>query len=388
MDWTTKLSTTAQTLPPSGIRKFWEMAMSIDNVISLCVGEPDYAPPAKVIDSCIASLERRETNYTANAGLLPLRTAIRHWYHSRYGVDYIENEMMLTIGASEAIDLALRVLVNPGDDVLIPDPSYVAYPAEVHLMQANPIMVPTTREEGFKLTPAALEKHITPKTRVLLMGSPSNPTGAILTRQDLEGIAEVVKKHDLIVVSDEIYSELTYDTTHVSIASLPGMKERTVILNGFSKAYAMTGLRIGFMCAPHEVIDAAIKIHQYSIVAPATPIQHGAITALTECDDAVIDMRNEYKARRELIVTGFQKMGLPVAVPQGAFYVFPDISSTGLSDEEFAEQLLLTKHVAVVPGSAFGVCGKNRIRCSYASSRETIAIALQRIGEFVAEHSK
>lgn len=383
MNWNNYISKTAQELPASGIRKIWEMALSMDNVLSLGVGEPDYAPPQKVLDAAIKSLENKETSYTSNAGLLPLLTAIRKWYGKRYGVDYTENEMMLTVGASEAIDLAMRVLLDEGDEVLIPDPSYVAYAAEVKLNKGVAVMVPTHLEEGFKITPTAIEKAVTPKTKVLLMGYPNNPTGAILTREELEGIAEVVKKHDLIVVSDEIYSELTYGRTHTSIAALPGMKERTLILNGFSKAYAMTGLRIGFLLAPAEIIEQAIKIHQYSIVAPATPIQHAAIVALNECDASVVAMREEYEARRDLIVAGFQKMGLPIAVPEGAFYVFPDISSCGLSDFDFAVQLLQQEHVAVVPGSAFGECGKGRIRCSYASSRETIQEALNRIERFI-----
>lgn len=383
MNWNNYISKTSQELPASGIRKIWEMALAMDNVLSLGVGEPDYAPPEKVLQAAIKSLEKKETSYTSNAGLLPLRTAIRNWYQKRYGVDYTENEMMLTIGASEAIDLAMRVLLNEGDEVLIPDPSYVAYAAEVTLNRGTPVMVPTRLEEGFKITPAELEKAVTPKTKVLLMGYPSNPTGAILNQEDLKGIAEFAIKHDLIVVSDEIYSELTYGQTHTSIASLPGMKERTLILNGFSKAYAMTGLRIGFLLAPEEVIAQAIKIHQYSIVAPATPIQHAAIVALNECDESVINMREEYQARRDLIVAGFQKMGLPIAVPEGAFYVFPDISSCGLNDFDFAVQLLQQEHVAVVPGSAFGECGKGRIRCSYASSRETIQEALVRIERFI-----
>ena len=383
MNWNNYISKTSQELPASGIRKIWEMALAMENVLSLGVGEPDYAPPQKVLDAAIKSLANKETNYTSNAGLLPLRTAIRQWYGKRYGVDYTENEMMLTVGASEALDLAMRVLLDEGDEVLIPDPSYVAYAAEVKLNRGVAFMVPTHLEEGFKVTPQALEKAITPKTKVLLMGYPSNPTGAILSRKDLEGIADVVKKHDLIVVSDEIYSELTYGRTHTSIAALPGMKERTLILNGFSKAYAMTGLRIGFLLAPPPIIEQAIKIHQYSIVAPATPIQHAAIVALNECDDSVVAMREEYQARRDLIVAGFQKMGLPIAVPEGAFYVFPDISSCGLSDLDFAVQLLQQEHVAVVPGSAFGECGKGRIRCSYASSRETIQEALNRIERFI-----
>ncbi|WP_251441325.1 pyridoxal phosphate-dependent aminotransferase [Veillonella intestinalis] len=383
MNWNNYISKTSQELPASGIRKIWEMSLAMDNVLSLGVGEPDYAPPEKVLQAAIKSLEKKETSYTSNAGLLPLRTAIRNWHQKRYGVDYTENEMMLTIGASEAIDLAMRVLLNEGDEVLIPDPSYVAYAAEVTLNRGTPVMVPTRLEEGFKITPAELEKAVTPKTKVLLMGYPSNPTGAILNQEDLKGIAEFAIKHDLIVVSDEIYSELTYGQTHTSIASLPGMKERTLILNGFSKAYAMTGLRIGFLLAPEEVIAQAIKIHQYSIVAPATPIQHAAIIALNECDESVINMREEYQARRDLIVAGFQKMGLPIAVPEGAFYVFPDISSCGLNDFDFAVQLLQQEHVAVVPGSAFGECGKGRIRCSYASSRETIQEALVRIERFI-----
>lgn len=264
----------------------------------------------------------------------------------------------------------------------------MAYPAEVKLAKAVPVMVPTTLEEGFKITPEALEKAITPRTKVLLMGYPSNPTGAILTKNELEKIAQVIIKHDLIVVSDEIYSELTYGQSHTSIASLPGMKERCIILNGFSKAYAMTGLRLGFMCAPQEVINQALKIHQYSIVAPATPVQHAAVVALNECDDAIAAMREEYHARRDLIVAGFQRMGLPIAVPDGAFYVFPDISSCGMDDMEFAVQLLQQEHVALVPGSAFGECGRGRIRCSYASSRDTIEEALQRIERFINKIQK
>ncbi|MBS4914141.1 MAG: pyridoxal phosphate-dependent aminotransferase [Veillonella sp.] len=383
MNWDSYISNTAKQLPPSGIRKIWEMALTMDNVLSLGVGEPDYAPPEKVLDACIASLQRKETGYTSNAGLFELRTAIRKWYYNRYHVDYTEDEIMLTIGASEGIDLSMRVLVDEGDEVLIPDPCYVAYPAEVKLAGGVPVMVPTTLEDGFKITPEAIEKAITPRTKVLLMGYPSNPTGAILSKEELEKIAAVAIKHDLIVVSDEIYSELTYGRKHTSIASLPYMKERTVTLNGFSKAYAMTGLRIGFMCAPKEVIQQALKIHQYSIVAPATPVQHGAIVALNECDDAIEAMREEYHARRDLIVSGFQRMGLPIAVPDGAFYVFPNISQCADNDMDFAVNLLQSEHVALVPGSAFGACGRGHIRCSYASSRETIKEALERIERFI-----
>lgn len=383
MNWKHYLSNMTQTLPPSGIRKFWEKAMSMDDVISLCVGEPDYIPPHPVLDALVASVERGETNYSPNAGILPLREAISNWYNRRYHVHYGTDEMMLTIGASEAIDLSLRALLNEGDEVLIPNPSYVAHQAEVHMCDGKAIPVPTHLEDGFKLRVEELEKLITDKTKAILMCYPSNPTGAIMDYEDLLPIAEFAKSHNLIIISDEIYSELTYHKDHVSMASLPGMKERTIILNGFSKSYAMTGLRIGFLCAPSEFITACIKLHQYSIVAPATPVQHAAIVALNECDDSVIAMRQDYLERRDMIMKGFQDMGLPIAVPEGAFYAFPDISQTGLSDEDFCEQLLEQQHVAVVPGSAFGTCGANRIRCSYASSKETIQEALRRIKLFL-----
>ena len=383
MNWNHYLSTMTQTLPPSGIRKFWEKAMAMDDVISLCVGEPDYIPPQPVLDALVASVERGETNYSPNAGILPLREAISNWYNRRYHVSYDTDEMMLTIGASEAIDLSLRALLNEGDEVLIPNPSYVAHQAEVHMCGGKAVLVPTHLEDGFKLRVEELEKLVTEKTKAILMCYPSNPTGAIMDYEDLLPISEFAKANDLIIISDEIYSELTYHKDHVSMASLPGMKERTIILNGFSKSYAMTGLRIGFLCAPSEFITACIKLHQYSIVAPATPVQHAAIVALNECDDSVIAMRQDYLERRDMIVKGFQDMGLPIAVPEGAFYVFPDISQTGLSDEDFCEQLLEQQHVAVVPGSAFGTCGANRIRCSYASSKETIQEALRRIQLFL-----
>ncbi len=383
MNWNNYLSTMTQTLPPSGIRKFWEKAMAMDDVISLCVGEPDYIPPQPVLDALVASVERGETNYSPNAGILPLREAISNWYNRRYHVSYDTDEMMLTIGASEAIDLSLRALLNEGDEVLIPNPSYVAHQAEVHMCGGKAVLVPTHLEDGFKLRVEELEKLVTEKTKAILMCYPSNPTGAIMDYEDLLPISEFAKANDLIIISDEIYSELTYHKDHVSMASLPGMKERTIILNGFSKSYAMTGLRIGFLCAPSEFITACIKLHQYSIVAPATPVQHAAIVALNECDDSVIAMRQDYLERRDMIVKGFQDMGLPIAVPEGAFYVFPDISQTGLSDEDFCEQLLEQQHVAVVPGSAFGTCGANRIRCSYASSKETIQEALRRIQLFL-----
>jgi len=388
MNWETYTSKAVQEIPASGIRKFWVKTLAIPDVLSLCIGEPDYAPPKKVLDECIASINRQETHYTENLGLPALRQAIASMYKRKYNVEYALDEIMLTIGASEAIDLAVRVFLNPGDEVLIPDPSYVAYPAEVILCGATPVMVPTYGKDGFKLRPEELEKKITPKTKMLIMGFPSNPTGAIMDADELAAIAKIAIKHDLIVVSDEIYSELTYGSGHVSMASLPNMKERTLVLNGFSKAYAMTGLRIGYLCGPAEVVALATKIHQYSIVAPATPIQKAAIVAINECEDSIKEMRDEYEARRNIIVNGFREMGLEIATPNGAFYAFPDISSTGLSDEEFAERLLAEEKVAVVPGSAFGACGKNHVRCSYASSREDIQEAIVRIGHFVKKYQK
>lgn len=382
------ISEAAKVIPPSGIRKFWNKTINIPNVLSLCIGEPDYAPPQEVIDAAIESLMHKETHYSVNSGIIELRQAIAKTYKEKYNVAYEVDEILATIGASEAIDLALRILVNPGDEVLIPDPSYVAYPAEVLLCAGKPVMVPTYAKDEFKLTVAELEKCVTSKTKVLLIGYPSNPTGAILEEDDLKEIAAFAVKHDLIIISDEIYSELTYGSNHVSIASLPGMKERTLVLNGFSKAYAMTGLRIGYLCGPVEFINAAIKIHQYSIVAPATPVQKAAVVAMQKCEQSVIDMHQEYQARRDLIVQGFKDIGLDVAVPKGAFYAFPDVSSTGLDDEEFAEQLLEKEKVAVVPGSAFGPQGKNHIRCSYASSQEDIKEAIRRIGHFVSTLKK
>lgn len=383
MNWSKKISDAVTRIPPSGIRKFWEMAMAIDDVISLAIGEPDYDPPAVVLEAMKASIDRREVHYTPNPGILPLRTAIRNWYHTHYGIDYTETEMMATIGASEAIDLALRATVGEGDEVLIPDPAYVAYNAEVQLVGGTPVMVPTYAKDGFRLSIAALEERVTPRTKVLLLGFPSNPTGAILDYDDVTLIAAFAKKHDLIVISDEIYSELTYEDHHVSIASVPGMKERTIVLNGFSKAYAMTGLRIGYLLAPEPVIEACIKIHQYSIVAPATPVQHASIVALEQCDDNIRIMREDYKKRRNFIVKGLQDIGFDIVMPRGAFYAFPNVTMTGLDETEFATQLLLQEHVATIPGIAFGDCGKGHVRLSYASSLATIEEALERIQRFV-----
>lgn len=384
MNWNERISPIIQAVPPSGIRKFFDLASTMEGVLSLSVGEPDFAPPQKVIDACIESYKRQETSYTSNAGTIELRKEIAKLFSTRYGVDYDPaSEIMVTVGVSEGIDVVLRALLSPGDEVLIPDPAYVAYPAAVHINSGVPVLVPTYAENDFQLTIASLEEKVTPKTKAILMGYPNNPTGATMSREGLEKLAAFAIKHDLIVISDEIYCELTYEGEHVCLSSIPNMKERTVILNGFSKAYAMTGLRIGYVCAPADLLSAALKIHQYGILAASTNSQVAAVTALRDCDEDVKAMFEEYKARRDMIVEGIKKMGLPLAVPNGAFYVFPDISGTGLTAEQFAEQLLMAEKVAVVPGTAFGPAGEGHIRISYASSRETIKEALIRMERFI-----
>lgn len=385
MDWKTKMVPRVISIPPSGIRKFFDLASAMDNVISLGVGEPDFNVPDKVIKACIASLEKGETSYTGNAGILPLREEIAKLFAEHYGVEYDpKTEITVTIGVSEAIDMTLRALLNPGDEVLIPDPAYVAYPACVTLAGGTPVLVPTRQEDGFRLTAQALEKYITPKTKVLLIGFPNNPTGTIMDRESLMEIAEVAKRHDLVVISDEIYAELTYEGTHTCIASLPGMRERTVVFNGFSKAYAMTGMRIGYACAQRELTETMFKIHQYAIMCAPTTSQKGALAALRECDEDVAAMKAEYDRRRLFVYDELTKMGLPCVKPQGAFYIFPDIRSTGLTDNEFAEGLLAAERIAVVPGSAFGEQGKGNVRISYASSMENLAEAMKRIARFIA----
>jgi len=384
MDWDKYLSTTVKNLPQSGIRKYFDLAATMEGVLSLSIGEPDYAAPQKVLDACVEALKQGETSYTGNAGTIELREAIAELFHNRYHVDYDpKSEIMVTVGVSEGIDAVFRALIEPGDEVLIPEPAYVAYPAAVQLSGGIPVFVETTLEDDFELTVAQLEKKITPKTKALLMGFPNNPTGAIMPRKRLEELAEFAIKHDLIVVSDEIYCELMYEGTHTCISSIPGMRERSVILNGFSKAYAMTGMRVGYVCAPEPILKQALKIHQYVILATATNSQKGAVVALKECEADVEERRQEYEKRREIIVAGLQKLGFKLSVPKGAFYIFPSVEFTGLTGEEFAERLLLQEKVAVVPGSAFGPGGKYFIRISYAASQDTIQEALKRIGNFL-----
>lgn len=389
MNWDEKFASNIKAVPFSGIRKFFDLASTMKDVISLGVGEPDYSAPDKVIDAYIESLKRKETSYTSNWGLLELREEIAKLFHNRYHVDYDpKDEIMVTVGVSEAIGIIMTTLLNPGDEVLIPDPAYLAYPACVSIAGGKPVLVPTYEKDEFKLTVEELEKKVTPRTKAILIGYPNNPTGTVMDRDSLMKLAAFAEKHDLIVISDEIYCDLTYEGTHTCFASLPGMRERTLTMNGFSKSYAMTGLRIGYVCGPREALEEIYKVHQYEILCASTTSQYGAIAALRYCDDDVKAMYNEYTARREMVYDGLVKMGLPVFKPKGAFYIFPDISSTGMDDEEFADRLLTEAKVGVVPGTCFGPQGRNHVRISYAASRENLAEALKRMGEFVEKYRK
>ena len=389
MDWNSKFATDVKSVSFSGIRKFFDLASTMKDVVSLGVGEPDYAAPDKVIDACIASLKRKETSYTSNWGILELRQEIAKLFKKRYDLDYDPtDEVMVTVGVSEAIGIIMTTFLNPGDEVLIPDPAYLAYPACVSIAHGKPVLVPTYAEKEFKLTVEELEKKVTPKTKALLIGYPNNPTGTVMDKKSLEDIAAFAKKHDLIVISDEIYCDLTYEGQHTCFASLPGMRERTLVMNGFSKSYAMTGMRIGYICAPREALEEIYKVHQYEILCASTTSQYGALEALRSCDDDVKAMYDEYAARREMIYQGLIDMGLPVFKPKGAFYIFPDISCTGMDDETFCDRLLKEERVGVVPGTCFGPQGKNHIRISYAASRENIAEALKRMGRFVEKYRK
>lgn len=384
MQWQDRVAPQIAELKPSGIRKFFDLASTMENVISLGVGEPDFSAPPAVVRACVASLEAGKTSYTGNAGLPELRQEIAKLFATHYGVEYDPlSEIIVTCGVSEAIDMVMRTILRPGDEVLIPDPAYVAYPAEVQMAGGVPVPVPTYAADDFRLTAAALEEKVTPQTKALLIGFPNNPTGAVMPREDLLEIAAFAEKHDLIVVSDEIYCELTYSGEHTCFAALPGMRERTIVLNGFSKAHALTGLRIGYTCAPKELTQVMFKVHQYAILCANVTGQYGALTALRECAADVAAMKAEYDARRKVIYQAFQDMGLAVFEPQGAFYIFPDITSTGLDDETFAERLLMEEHVAVVPGSAFGEQGRGHIRCSYATGMDDLKEALRRIAGFV-----
>ncbi len=382
------LSKTVRELPVSGIRRFFDIAAQMQDVISLGVGEPDFTTPWAVREAAIYSLERGQTTYTSNYGLLELRKLIARHLYERYGAAYRpEDEIVVTVGVSEGMDLAMRAMLDPGDEVLVPEPCYVSYKPCVSLAGGIPIGVPTYAEDGFRVSVAQLEAKTTPRTKAIIIGYPTNPTGATMPRAQMQEIVDWACRRNLYIVSDEIYDRLTYDDTHVCVASLPGAWERTVTLNGFSKAYAMTGWRIGYACAPEPLLAAMLKIHAYTIMCAPIMGQKAAIEALKGGESAVRDMVGQYNQRRRLIVAGLNNLGLDCHLPQGAFYAFPSIARTGLTSEEFAERLLMEEHVAVVPGSAFGEGGEGHVRCSYATSLEKIELALQRIGRFVSRVS-
>lgn len=387
IDYSKVLNPAVTEIKPSGIRKFFDIAATMDGVISLGVGEPDFQTPWHIRKAGISSLERGRTKYSANRGTMELRREISAYLKRRYALEYkSESEILVTVGGSEAIDGAIRAIVSPGDEVIIPQPSYVCYEPITALAGGVPVIIETKAENDFKVTADELKKAITPKTKALILPYPCNPTGAVMERDDLTEIAEVLKDTDIIVISDEIYSELTYcDSPHVSPASVPGMWERTITVNGFSKAFSMTGWRLGYACGPEEIMKQITKIHQYAIMCAPTTSQYAAVEALRNGDEEIEKMRNEYDRRRRLIVHGFNKLGLTCREPKGAFYAFPCIKNTGLSSDEFCEKLLQSKKVAVVPGTAFGKGGEGFIRASYCYSTEHILKALERIEEFINE---
>ncbi|AJI22606.1 MULTISPECIES: aminotransferase [Priestia] len=379
-----RLSTTVQQLKPSGIRRFFDLAASMDNVISLGVGEPDFVTSWAVREASILSLERGYTSYTANAGLLELRFEIMKYMKRNFNVSYdYKDDIIVTVGGSQALDITMRALINPEDEIIVVEPNFVSYSPLISLAGGVPVAIETTAETEFKLQPRQIEEVITSNTKALLLCSPNNPTGSSLSKEELQAIADIVIKHDLLVITDEIYAELTYDEEFTSIASLEGMKERTIIISGFSKGFAMTGWRLGYICAPTEIAKAMLKIHQYTMMCAPTMAQYGAIEALQNGQHDVEEMRKSYRRRRNYMVKSLNQIGLECHSPGGAFYVFPSVKKTGLSSEEFAEQLLLEERVAVVPGNVFGKGGEGHIRCSYASSMESLEESIKRISRFV-----
>ena len=378
------LSNTIKGIKPSGIRKFFDIASEMKDVISLGVGEPDFDTPWHIRDEGIYSLERGRTFYTSNTGLKELRCEINNYLTRRIGVSYDpDNEIMVTVGGSEGIDIAMRAMLDPGDEVLIPQPSYVSYEPCCVLAGGKPVIINLKEENEFRLTAAELEEAITEKTKLLVLPFPNNPTGAIMERSDLEAVAAVIEKHDLYVISDEIYSELSYKGDHVSITQLPGMRERTVLINGFSKSYAMTGWRLGYACAPEVILKQMLKIHQFAIMCAPTTSQYAAVEALKNGDEDVAQMRDAYNQRRRFLMERFKEMGLQCFEPYGAFYVFPCIKEFGLSSDDFAMRFVKEEHVAVVPGTAFGDCGEGYLRISYAYSIEALKLALERMEKFL-----
>lgn len=380
------LSKTIKTIEPSGIRKFFDIVSEMEDAISLGVGEPDFDTPWHIRDEGIYSLEKGRTFYTSNAGLKELKIEISKYLDRKYGMKYnYNNEIMVTVGGSEGIDMALRAMLDLGDEVIIPQPSYVSYEPCTVLAGGKPVIVELKEENEFRLTAEELEEAITPKSKILIMPFPNNPTGAVMELNDIEAIAKVVKEHDLYVITDEIYSELTYLEKHVSIASLPGMKERCVLINGFSKAYAMTGWRLGYACAPKEILSQMLKIHQFAIMCAPTTSQYAAVEAMKNGDADVVQMRDQYNERRRYLLHRLKNMGLKCFEPFGAFYIFPSIKEFGMTSDEFATELLNSKKVAVVPGTAFGKSGEGFVRISYAYSIDDLKTALGRIEEFVNE---
>jgi aminotransferase len=379
-----RLSNTVQSLQPSGIRRFFDLAASMDNVISLGVGEPDFVTSWSVREASILSLERGYTSYTANAGLLELRQELMNYMKKQFGVSYdYQNEILVTVGGSQALDVAMRAIINPGDEIIVVEPNFVSYSPLITLAGGVPVPVETTADTEFKLQPEQIEAVITKQTKALLLCSPNNPTGSSLTKAELEAIADIVIKYDLLVITDEIYAELTYDEPFTSIASIGAMRDRTIIVSGFSKGFAMTGWRLGYICAPVDLLQAMLKIHQYTMMCAPTMAQYGAIEALKNGSHDVEEMRKSYRRRRNYMVKSLNEIQLSCHTPGGAFYVFPSIKKTGLTSEQFAEQLLLEERVAVVPGSVFGLGGEGHVRCSYASSMESLEEAIKRIGRFM-----
>jgi aminotransferase len=383
------ISERAITLPPSGIRKFFDLLSSIEGVISLGVGEPDFVTPWHICEAAIYSLEKGYTMYTSNKGTPELRAELARHLESRFSLTYNpEDEILITVGVSEGLDLAMRATLNPGDEVIMPDPCYVAYPATVSLAGGTPVMVPTNEENNFEITVDNIEPRITQKTKAILIGYPCNPTGAVLSKEELAQIAELAKRYNLLVISDEVYGRLVYGVEHTCLATLPDMRERTILLNGFSKAYAMTGWRIGYAAGNREIIGAMTKIHQHTMLCASIMGQIAALEALKSDDSEVDAMVRDYDRRRRVIVKGFRDIGLSCFEPKGAFYAFPSIKITGMTSEEFAEKLLREEKVAVIPGTAFGQCGEGYVRCCYATSLPEIEEALKRMGSFIKRHRK
>ena len=379
-----RLNTTVRDIPRSGIRDFFDIVSTMRDVISLGIGEPDFDTPWHVRESTVFALERGATHYTSNYGYLELCRALANYVRKNFGAEYNpENEVLVTVGVSEALDLALRALLNPGDEVLYHEPCYVSYRATILFAQGIPLAVETKAENGFRLTRAMLEAKATPKTKVLMLNFPNNPTGAVMSRSDLEDIAAFARERDLIVITDEIYGELTYDSPHTSIASLPGMAERTIFLHGFSKAWAMTGFRLGYACGPAELVEAMMKIHQYTMLCASSLSQKAAIEALTRPEFDVTAMVDEYRRRRNFLVASFAEMGLESHRPLGAFYAFPSVAKFGIPARDFALKFLEQEKVAVVPGTAFGECGEGFVRCAYATSLDNIREAMARLQRFI-----